>query len=258
MDIWIGRNGERHGPYKEADVRQWLRSGEASGDDLGWYDGLADWQPLSTLFPEEVNHSAATASPPPMAAAPLPPTTSVTLENYAGFWKRLLAYVVDALVLYIPNKLIMDAMGAEAAQNRLTSALQAAGTDVSTILDAYGHFFSEISTANLVATLMAWLYFAFCESSAWQATLGKLAVGIRVTDVHGARISLPRALGRYPAKFLSVFTFGFGFLMAGWTRRKQALHDMVVSTLVLNGRAGEFQPHKGKIYSSSTSGRFDA
>lgn len=256
MDIWIGRNGERHGPYKEADVRQWLRSGEASGDDLGWHDGLADWQPLSVLFPEEVQRPAA-ATPPPIAAAPLPPTTTVALENYAGFWKRLLAYILDALVLYIPNKLIAGAMGADAAQARLTDAVQAAGTNVTAVLDAYRHFLSEVSTANLVVALVAWMYFAFCESSAWQGTLGKLALGIRVTDLHGARISLPRALGRYPAKFLSVFTLGFGFLMAGWTSRKQALHDMVAGTLVLNGRASEFQQHDARKEGSAP-GRFDA
>lgn len=256
MDIWIGRNGERHGPYKEADVRQWLRSGEASGDDLGWHDGLADWQTLSVLFPEEVQRPAA-ATPPPIAAAPLPPTTTVALENYAGFWKRVLAYILDALVLYIPNKLIMDAMGAEAAQTRLNDAVQAAADNVQAVLAAYSHFYADVGNATLVTGVLAWLYFAFCESSTWQATLGKLAVGIRVTDLHGARISIPRALGRYPAKFLSVFTFGFGFLMAGWTRRKQALHDMVASTLVLNGRATEFQAHASKN-EGSTSSRFDA
>ena len=51
MEIWIGRDGERHGPYKEDDVRQWLRSGQVSPKDLAWYEGLADWQPLSVLFP---------------------------------------------------------------------------------------------------------------------------------------------------------------------------------------------------------------
>jgi uncharacterized RDD family membrane protein YckC len=256
MDIWIGRNGERHGPYKEADVRQWLRSGEMAGDDLGWHDGLADWQPLSTLFPDELNRPAA-ATPPPMAAAPLPPLTTVALENYAGFWKRFLAYIIDALVLYIPNKLIMDAMGAEAAQARLSDAMQAAAGNVQAALAAYSQFYSEIGNATLVTGLLAWLYFALCESSAWQGTLGKLALGIRVTDMHGARISLPRALGRYPAKFLSVFTLGFGFLMAGWTRRKQALHDMVVSTLVLNGRATEFQ-RPDTSQQRGAPGRFDA
>ena len=61
MEIWIGRDGERHGPYKEDDVRQWLRSGQVSPADLAWYEGLADWQPLSVLFPGEAG-SAPTAA----------------------------------------------------------------------------------------------------------------------------------------------------------------------------------------------------
>ena len=92
MEVWIGRDGQRHGPYKEEDVRQWLRSGQIAGHDLGWYEGLADWQPLSVLFPD-----ALAATPPPFApAAPVPASTAAALQDYAGFWKRVLAYVIDA------------------------------------------------------------------------------------------------------------------------------------------------------------------
>ena len=89
---------------------------------------------------------------------------------------------------------------------------------------------------------MGVLYFALCESSAWQGTLGKLALGIRVTDLQGKRISFPRALGRYFAKILSAIILGIGFLMVAWIQRKQGLHDMICDTLVLNGRASEFKP----------------
>ncbi|OZB61908.1 MAG: transporter [Lysobacterales bacterium 13-68-4] len=257
MEIWIGRNGERHGPYKEADVRQWLRSGQVAGDDLGWYDGLADWQPLASLFPEEVNRASA-ATPPPFSAAPLPEqATTVALEDYAGFWKRFGAYIIDSLVLYIPNKLIMTAMGAEAAQEQLNNAIQGTTGNPEAVLHAYSQFYGAIGPASLVTFLVAWLYFALCESSTWQATLGKLALGIRVTDLQGARISLPRALGRYPAKMISAIILFVGFMMAGWTQRKQALHDMIASTLVLNGRAGERRG--GSIQGQgSPGGRFDA
>jgi uncharacterized RDD family membrane protein YckC len=89
--------------------------------------------------------------------------------------------------------------------------------------------------------VMGVLYFAVCESSAWQGTLGKLALGIRVTDLQGERISFPRALGRYFAKILSAIILGIGFLMVAWTQRKQGLHDMICDTLVLNGRASELK-----------------
>ncbi len=239
MEIWIGRDGERHGPYKEEDVRQWLASGQVNGQDLGWYEGLADWQPLSVLLPDVTPPpSAPSAVTPPPAAWHHAPTT-VALEDHAGFWRRVAAYILDAIVLYIPSQLVMNMMGGAAAKAAMEQAAIAAAGNPHLILAAQQHFYATMWPAMLVNTLIAWAYFAGLESSPWQATVGKLALGIRVTDLHGQRISLPRALGRYLAKFLSVFTLGFGFLMVVWTRRKQGLHDMVVDTLVLNGRASE-------------------
>ncbi len=83
--------------------------------------------------------------------------------------------------------------------------------------------------------LLKWLYFTLLESSVLQATLGKTFIGIRVTDEQGRRISILKANARYWAKILSVLTLGVGFLMAGFTRRKQALHDFVAGTLVVRG-----------------------
>ena len=241
MEIWIGRDGERHGPYKEDDVRQWLRSGQVSRDDLGWYEGLADWQPLSVLFAGEVP-----VTPPPFAAATtpsaLPSTTTAALEDYAGFWKRVAAYILDAIILYIPGMLIQKMLGGDAAEAILRQAQQASPGDPHVVMAAFGQFYTTMMPAILLIAVITWLYFAMCESSTWQATPGKLALGIRVTDLHGTRISLPRALGRYPAKYLSAILFGIGFLMVAWTRRKQGLHDMIAGTLVLNGRASDFKP----------------
>ena len=259
MEIWIGRDGERHGPYKEDDVRQWLRSGQVSSTDLAWYEGLADWQPLSVLFPDEVRSAApATANPyaaPSAPLQPLPQTNAAALEDFAGFWKRVAAYILDAIILYIPNLLIMKAMGGDAAQAAMQQTILAAPGDPHAMMAAYGQFYSMVGPAIAITSAMAWLYFALCESSAWQATLGKLALGIRVTDVHGKRISFLRALGRYPAKILSTLILGIGFLMVAWTPRKQGLHDMIASTLVLNGRASEF---KSSLAASDSSNSFHA
>jgi uncharacterized RDD family membrane protein YckC len=239
MEVWIGRDGQRHGPYKEDDVREWLRSGQVAVEDLGWYEGLADWQPLSVLFPD-----ARPATPPPIAASAAvpPPTTTAALEDYAGFWKRLLAYILDAIVLYIPNLLIMQALGGGAAEATLQQAILAAGGNPELMVAAYGQYYETMRLAIVLTSLLAWLYFAWCESSAWQATPGKLAMGLRVTDLNGRRISFPRALGRYAAKLLSAMTLLIGFLMIAWTGRKQGLHDLLAGTLVLNGRASHRDP----------------
>jgi uncharacterized RDD family membrane protein YckC len=86
----------------------------------------------------------------------------------------------------------------------------------------------------IVFICLNWLYEALLTSSAWQATLGKKILNLRVTDEAGNRISFARASGRYFAKFLSTFLM-IGFIMAAFTDRKRALHDILAGTLVRKG-----------------------
>ena len=86
---------------------------------------------------------------------------------------------------------------------------------------------------RLLALMLSWIYYASLESSAWQATLGKKILGLKVTDLAGNRISFGRASGRFFGKILSGMIIGIGFLMAGFTERKQALHDILAGCLVL-------------------------
>jgi uncharacterized RDD family membrane protein YckC len=88
-------------------------------------------------------------------------------------------------------------------------------------------------TAILLVVVLEWLYFALMESSNKQATLGKLALGIIVTDMDGKRLTFGRATGRYFGKILSSLILNIGFLMAAFTEKKQALHDMIASCVVV-------------------------
>jgi uncharacterized RDD family membrane protein YckC len=92
---------------------------------------------------------------------------------------------------------------------------------------------------NLVFGLIALAYFAGFESSSMQATPGKRAMGLVVSDAQGRRISVLRAVGRYFAKILSSMIMFIGFIMVAFTARKQGLHDMICSTLVVHGKPGE-------------------
>ena len=87
---------------------------------------------------------------------------------------------------------------------------------------------------GLAIFVVSWLYFALMEASARGATLGKMALGIKVTDLNGGRISFGRASGRFFGKILSGAIFYIGYFMAGFTARKQALHDMLAGCLVIN------------------------
>ena len=85
----------------------------------------------------------------------------------------------------------------------------------------------------VISAVLKWLYYALLESSSWQATLGKMALGLQVTDLEGRRIGFGRATGRFFAKIISGIILYIGFIMAGFTEKKQALHDMIAGTLVV-------------------------
>jgi uncharacterized RDD family membrane protein YckC len=127
--------------------------------------------------------------------------------RYAGFWARVAALIVDnAIVALFGLALVIGA----------SSAGDAA---------ALG--------AMVVCALVVLLYWPLLECSAWQATLGKQLLGIQVTDLEGGRLSFVRSLLRNLAKIVSLIPLCIGFLLAGFTARKQALHDMIVSCLVV-------------------------
>lgn len=247
MEVWIGRDGERHGPYKEADVRQWLRSGQVSREDLAWYDGLADWQPLSVLFPDEVRAPApeqtseAPAFTAPPVATPLPRTTSAALEDYAGFWKRFGAWVIDYLILMVPITIIALSMGATDAFEHLMAQMHS-GTATAVAVAEYS---KAIRPVSIIAMIIGFVYYVAFECSKLQATPGKLAVGLRVTDLNGQRLGVGRSVARNVIRLVNVITALLPFIcyiVVAWTERKQGLHDMMARTLVLNGRASEFKP----------------
>ena len=91
-------------------------------------------------------------------------------------------------------------------------------------------------TLNGASFVIAWLYFAFFESSERGATVGKMAMGLRVVTSDGQRLSFMHATGRYFAKLLSALILFIGFIMIAFTDKKRGLHDMIAGTLVIKTR----------------------
>jgi uncharacterized RDD family membrane protein YckC/predicted Zn-dependent protease len=140
--------------------------------------------------------------------------------TYAGFWQRLLAWAID-FALWLAVVLVLGSLfGGGITRDH--------GLLMFNVMP--GHAAADL------AVLFGWLYCAGCESSAWQATLGKLLVGIAVTDENGQRISFLRASCRYFSKVISALVFFIGFLITPFTARKQALHDLVSRSLVVDAR----------------------
>lgn len=159
-----------------------------------------------------------TAATPTVFPAYVAPSASV---RYGGFWIRFLAVIIDAIVVGIVvwpiSAMIALAIGIAGG------AVSMPTIGVHVVRGIVGFAFS--ACAN-------WIYEAGMESSSKQATLGKMALGLKVTDLEGRRISFARATGRHFAKLLSGMTLLIGYIMAGFTERKQALHDMIAGTLV--------------------------
>ena len=134
--------------------------------------------------------------------------------RYAGFWRRFIAVHIDLFVFFTLQICLYAGLSAidETLIDTLTGIMQ------------------------LSYLVIYWLYFAGMESSGYQGTLGKVLVGIIVTDTDGNRISFLRATGRNAGKILSGLIFGVGYLLAAFTKKKQALHDMPAQCLVIRER----------------------
>jgi uncharacterized RDD family membrane protein YckC len=138
--------------------------------------------------------------------------------RYGGFWKRVLAYIIDLIPLGIIGVVLGVATGQDLANPEAMP---------------------NLGFNNLAGLLVGVAYFAGFESSSWQATPGKRVLGMIVVDTKGRRLSLGRAVGRYFGKILSGLILLIGYIMVAFTARKQGLHDMLAGTLVVVGEPGD-------------------
>lgn len=244
-EIWYyaDRQRQKQGPVSAEAIAALFAQGAVDASTLVWRDGLADWQALAQhaaalgIDNNELHRADARStdpSPPPMPSSQ--DRAASTSPVYAGFWRRFAALIIDRLlisaVLIVIGVVVAVAMMAVAPAHAESDS---AGANA-------GFIFEGILWFGYL--LIAPFYFALQESSVHQATLGKRALGIKVTTLDGRRLTVAHALGRWAAAAVSYFTFYIGFLMAAFTERKQALHDLMVGTLVVDRWAFTEQPEK--------------
>lgn len=156
---------------------------------------------------QKANVTTQAVPPTPMMQQPMrqgyygAPTSTYVV--YAGFWLRFVAILIDGIVLAIPEYILGMLLGRSGA---------------------------VITVANIA---LGWLYFAYMESSPSQGTLGKIALGLKVTDLDGNPIEFGQATGRHFCKIISGIILLIGYIMAGFTEKKQALHDIMTGCLVV-------------------------
>jgi len=175
---------------------------------------MSEWQPANNLdgikwpsSPPQIPHKS----------------HEITRLTYAGFWKRFAAAFIDGIILTIGGMVAGGIIGFIVG-----AGLGGAGINSETIGFVCGGF------GYIAGLVLNWLYFTLFESSKKQATPGKLALGIIVTDMDGNSITFGRANGRYWGKIVSSLILLIGYLMAAFTRKKQALHDIMADCLVIN------------------------
>lgn len=239
---------QRQGPMPAGELAALHAQGVLRPETLVWREGLAAWTPWRQVMHEVVPPAAAAAAAPPMPppaptdeVSPYAPPRAALHDDaavvsgnhvvYAGFWKRVAASIIDSFVttfimwiLMIPLFLVIGG-GIEA---------MASVNDGSNVLLSVVYYLTSL---GIPLVYMAWMH-----SSSNQATLGKMAVGIKVVRSDGERISFLRGIGRYFAYILSSLLLFIGLIMAGFTERKQALHDFICDTLVVDKHAFTSQP----------------
>ncbi len=256
MTEWYFADGQdRQGPLSADDMRQRFQRGDITLATLVWREGFAQWAPLSEAVEElQLQNLASAASnlgsgidlrgdytAIDNGTAPLPgtgggggtyspytaPAAATGYANaavvngqdvvYAGFWKRYAAYFIDYILLTVvtlPLSMIINLTGAGSGNESVQVALTL--------------------VVMLLSMVISIGYYAGFHASRGGATLGKMAVGIKVVRGNGERISFLRAFCRYLATIVSSLILMIGFIMAAFTERKQALHDMMCDTLVVD------------------------
>ena len=251
---------QRHGPMPADELQQRFQRGEVGLTTLVWRDGLSEWHPLAD-FVDELGLTQAPAALPPSGSAEAPPASpaqalpaawaspdasaaahspyaapAATLGEeprfvaggevvQAGFWKRTAAYLIDGMLVGMVAQVIQFAI--------MLGFFGFSSLGGSPDFSTPGGIIMLV-LVYLVPLAMSALYFGLFHASTKQATLGKMAVGIKVVRTDGSRISVGRGIGRYFGFLLSSLTIFIGFLMAAFTERKQALHDMLCDTLVVD------------------------
>ena len=237
---------QRQGPWTGEELASHFQHGRIGLETLVWRDGLGEWQPLRTVAGE----LDMPLQPLPPATAPAlptaaesgdtpyaPPAAQIASEQQyvdgtdvvlAGFWRRAAALFIDSMVVTFAWYLVMI-VG--------VVVLGIGGSVLMRDADSAGGMaamFGIMGMIYLTYPLISAAYYAGFESSSKQATLGKMAVGIKVTGIDGRRLTLGRALGRWLSVALNYLTLYIGYLIVAFTERKQGLHDKVAATLVVD------------------------
>jgi uncharacterized RDD family membrane protein YckC len=161
------------------------------------------------------------------------PQTQTAPTTYASFGARFVALIIDSVVIWVLQMVIITPILAVMGLSFASNAGNFENLSDAETVGLIGGIIAAAFSTILVVAAISFLYFAVLESSKTQASVGKMALGIKVVDLDGQRISFGKALLRSVGKIVSQMIFYIGYIMAAFTDKKQGLHDMIAGTLVV-------------------------
>ncbi|KRG69350.1 RDD family protein [Pseudoxanthomonas dokdonensis] len=256
MSLWyyVDARGQQNGPLDGGELASAFQLRQLLADTLVWRDGMAEWLPLQQCLHEldlssppsaqaiasaEVASEPGSPYAPPLSSAVSQPLVISGDVVMAGFWRRFAAASIDgllmsALMLAVVLVALLVIGGSAALRPQALESMRAGMLGV------------FLLTFYVLPIILQFAYFSWMQAGPRQATLGKMAVGIKVCRSDGQAMTLGRSIGRWSAYFfLNLASCGITSLVsafsAGLSTRKQGVHDMIVDTLVVDKWA--FSPH---------------
>lgn len=153
--------------------------------------------------------------------------------TFAGFWLRFVAYVIDYILIYVVQSFLFVPLLAMMGLSFASGMADPSNMSEAEAIGMVGSMMAMAGTTFLLSSIIGILYWTLMESSKYQATIGKMALGLRVTDVDGQNLDFVKALIRNVCKIISGMILFIGYIMAGFTEKKQGLHDIIAGTLVV-------------------------
>lgn len=233
MEWYYAQDGQRQGPVSEQEFARLVARGTVDAETLVWQAGMTEWQPWQQVAPT-VQLPPVEDDPPPLVpqvhplSAPVGPSEYVVPHlEYGGFWIRLLAKLMDGIVLVVLCNIAGAVLLGGAAQE-----LQGADPqDPQAVAEVFRVFGLVLVVNTAISLTYSWFFLA-----KFAATPGKLALGLRVVRSDGTALSHGRIVGRFFGEQLSSLILGIGYLIAAFDEEKRTLHDYLCDTRVVKAR----------------------
>jgi uncharacterized RDD family membrane protein YckC len=254
MQWYYSNKGQRLGPVSQAEFDQRVHDGVITAETLVWRDGMPEWRPYSSVFPGGGTPAAPDTQICAVSGKRYPTREMVQYEGkwisaehrdeyfqrlregipqpgqfiYAGFWVRFVAKFLDAIIIGVIS----------AGINMLVAFLVFGSPNYfgRAIMRYSAHdrlVYQSITFPLGVGLAIAYACFFILR---WDATPGKMALGLKLVRSNGERLSAGRIAGRYFSEWLSALTLCIGYIMVAFDDEKRALHDRICDTRVIRAK----------------------